>query len=265
MRRVSTRRSAVFPMLVALALAVLPGCSPEPPEDAKSESGGATLPGAGAQRPWFVSRFGGPERKWQFGDGRRIVPQERPGMLIYEVTQFPGPRVTAEQQQAADELLAASERAAQAHGWYEYETGLASGYTLQFNDEAHYVNPAFLFDNAELDPDRPEFLMYYDTSVGKRLVGFMFYVKRAGGRGPQVGGPLTTWHFHVWSMARCFLGGLHGVGIPDANGRCARGKPRSSSPEMLHVWLVDHPKGRFATRMRIEPLLLERLIKERGF
>jgi hypothetical protein len=35
------------------------------------------------------------------------------------------------------------------------------------------------------------------------------------------------------------------------------------SPQMLHVWLVDHPEGPFARRMQIRPAMLERLIEER--
>ena len=38
---------------------------------------------------------------------------------------------------------------------------------------------------------------------------------------------------------------------------------------MMHVWLVDHPDGPFATSMRIDPMLLEGLlgarIEARGF
>jgi hypothetical protein len=34
---------------------------------------------------------------------------------------------------------------------------------------------------------------------------------------------------------------------------------------MLHVWLLDRTPGPFATRMNIAPLVLARLIEERGF
>ncbi|MEE3331318.1 MAG: hypothetical protein VX246_10645 [Myxococcota bacterium] len=217
--------------------------------------------------PWFVARFpiSGGKRSWKPGDGSHISVQERPGMLIYEVTQFPGRRVWPVHGRAAKVLLEASLRAAQAPTWYDYKSGLASGYALQFNDEAHYVNREFLFDDGLLDPNRPEFLMYYDTSVGKRLVGFMFYVQEALAHGPQVGGRLTNWHFHVWSKPRCFVRGLHAIDIPNRHGDCKVGEPLSRSPEMLHVWLVDHPEGPFATRMRLDPMLLERLVDERGY
>ena len=239
------------------ALACLVSCS----DSSESESN------AEQDRLWFVAQFpiSGGKRDWKVGDGSHVIAQERPGMLIYEVTQFPGKRVWPAHRRAAKELLEGSLRAAKAHNWYDYKSGLAAGYTLQFNDEAHYVNREFLFDDGLLDPNRPEFLMYYDTSVGKRLVGFMFYVQEALAHGPQVGGRLTTWHFHVWSKPRCFVRGLHAVDIPNRQGDCKIGEPLSRSPEMLHVWLVNHPEGRFATRMRIDPMLLERLVDERGY
>lgn len=257
------RRSFAVGVFAAGSVVAFLACSPD--SEVAQGPASATALEKLVKGHWYVSRFGGPERKWRFGDGGQIAPQKRPGMLIYEMTQFPGPKVTEAQQDAADELLVASHRAALENGWYDYEKGMASGYELQFNDEAHYVNRKFLFDDGLLDPTRPEFLMYYDTSLGKRLVGFMFYVKRARAHGPQVGGPLTTWHFHVWSSPHCFIGGLHAIGVPNAKGACERGRPASRSPEMLHVWLVDHPSGPFATRMRIGPPLLERLVRERGF
>ena len=67
--------------------------------------------------------------------------------------------------------------------------------------------------------------------------------------GPQPGGPLTLWHYHVWSFRSCLLRGLLVVGLPDESGSCERGVPTHRSPEMLHIWLVDHPLGPFSTSM----------------
>ena len=58
---------------------------------------------------------------------------------------------------------------------------------------------------------------------------------------------------------------LLAVDVPNLAGECARGLPRVRSPEMLHVWLIEHPEGPFSTRMRIRPKLLTRLLEERGF
>ena len=91
----------------------------------------------------------------------------------------------------------------------------------------------------------------------------MFYVQEALAHGPQVGGRLTNWHFHVWSKPRCFVRGLHAVDIPNRHGDCKIGEPLSRSPEMLHVWLLDHPDGRFATTMWLTREQLEDTLVKR--
>jgi hypothetical protein len=217
------------------------------------------------ERPWYVSRFGGPERKWRPQAGRPVVSQKKPAMLIYEVSQYREAAPTPEQRAAAEVLRSESMLAAVRHGWYDFDVALAAGYELMFSDDVHYVNEEFAFDDAVLDPDRPEFLMYYQTSRGMSLVGFMYYVAGPDARGDQIGGGLTTWHYHVWSRPQCLLGGLLAVDVPNLAGECARGKRRVRSPEMLHVWLIDHPEGAFATRMQVRPAVLERLIERRGF
>jgi hypothetical protein len=181
-------------------------------------------------------------------------------MEIWEVSQYPpGAQPTAEQQEAADQLVERCERAVQEHGWEDFETAQADGFTLPKNERRHYYNEENVFDDRVLDPDHPEFLMYYDTPRGKRLVGFMFYVAAPMDRGPQIGGPLTMWHYHLFSTEVCPLGLARqrdpsGKGLlPAADGDevCARGTLMHRSPEMLHVWLIDHPTGSFGTQMFI--------------
>ena len=92
------------------------------------------------------------------------------------------------------------------------------------------------------------------------LAGLMFYTRRSDERGPQVGGPLTRWHYHVWASPNCLVDGLLSVGSP-RDGRCARGEPAHRSPEMLHVWFLDHPEGPFATSMWLKPDQLRTLIE----
>jgi hypothetical protein len=95
----------------------------------------------------------------------------------------------------------------------------------------------------------------------------MFYARSREARGPQIGGPLTIWHYHTWLRPQCVVDGLSvnwSVG-----GKCKRGVPSQYSGEMMHVWLVDHPLGPFASPMYLpsEYLMrgLERRLEERGF
>ncbi len=181
-------------------------------------------------------------------------------MLMYEVTQFPfTPKPNAEQQKAADELAAAAQAAAEKNGWFEFDKAMADGFELLYGDSVHYAHPEFITDGRTLDPERPEFLMFYDTDNGKKLVGYMFLVSSPEERGPQIGGPATVWHYHVWAEPRCLHEGLLIVGDLDQAGSCEKGTPTQRSPEMIHVWFVDHPDGRFATKMRLPDWLLKEL------
>ena len=174
-------------------------------------------------------------------------------MDMYEVTRLPRQfQPSDEQQAAADALVKAAHEAAESNGWHDYEQTMAAGYAPMEGDAAHYVNREFLQDGEVLNVDRPEFLMYYETDSGNKLAGLMFLVEEPDGEGPQIGGPLTRWHFHIWNQAKCLWQGLVVVGDADAEGQCAEGVASHRSPEMLHLWLIDHPDGAFATKMHLE-------------
>jgi hypothetical protein len=118
-------------------------------------------------------------------------------------------------------------------------------------DEFHLVNQAHLDDGTELDPTRPEFVVI-DPDAGT-VLGAMF-LWPADEHGPQFGGPATVWHYHDARSGgdnfRCWDGFLPFPGDYDATSdQCQRGVRRDRSPEMLHVWAIDHPQGPFATRM----------------
>jgi hypothetical protein len=57
--------------------------------------------------------------------------------------------------------------------------------------------------------------------------------------------------------------------FPTREGGCPRGELRPRSAEMIHTWLIDHPKGPFATSMILPPKVvvasLEKRMRERGF
>jgi hypothetical protein len=205
------------------------------------------------------------EKQWRLESQIPRKPQESPQMVLWELTAFePGTPPSEQQQRDADAFVEACYQAALDHGWYDFKTGLADGYQLMFEDRRHYENREFMLDDRVLDPNRPEFLMYYGTPKGKRLSGFMFYVDKPAARGPQPGGNLTVWHYHVWKRTMCLLEGLISVGIGDEDGACKMGTPTHRSPEMLHVWLIDHPGGAYTTSMMIKPSLFKSLVAKRN-
>jgi hypothetical protein len=190
------------------------------------------------------------------------------GMVVWEVSEYPpGSTPTPDQAAAADALIERCYAAALRHGWHRYERGLEDGYRKI--DSHHYRNDEFMLDDHVLDPDRPEALMYYATPPDgqQHLAGFMFYASSREARGPQIGGPLTIWHYHSWHRPQCVVDGLSVNWSVD--GRCKRGVPSQYSGEMMHVWLIDHPDGPFGTPMFLPYEFLEeglqRRLEERGF
>ena len=185
------------------------------------------------------------------------------GMAMYEVNGYHGVEPTPEQRKAASDLLQRSFDSAKAHGWFDFDKASADGYERLLWDPIHYVNEEYIFDDHILDPERPEYLMYYHTSQGKKLVAFMFVTRKPLDTGPQIGGSLTQWHYHRWSNFRCLLEGVLTVSFAKA-GKCEVGVSTKRSPEMLHVWLLDTPFGRFGHQMDLPIELIEKLVKQRG-
>lgn len=219
-------------------------------------------PGGGER---YLSIFNARQRTWQRESELRVDPAKMPGMMVVEVSLHPpGSTPSEAQRRSADEFLARCARAAQEKGWYDFEKARADGYELVFEDRTHFANRAFLFDDTVLDPERPEILMYATSRKERRLVAFMFYARSAGEHGPQIGGPLTVWHYHTWPRRVCLERGLLPVGHPDERGLCVVGEPADRSPEMVHAWLIDHPEGRFATTMAIPRSLLKQLLHVEG-
>jgi uncharacterized membrane protein len=109
-----------------------------------------------------------------------------------------------------------------------------------------------MFDDVILDPERPEWLIYDDSPDGKVLMGLMFFTRELLEVGPTPGGQLAQWHYHPYETPRCAVKELWTVGQTDENGKCAEGVPVTRTPEMFHVWFIDHPLGRF-TEMKIVP------------
>lgn len=219
--------------------------------------------GSGApEARWWVSQFTGDWRSWLPLEDFPPRVQESPHMLIYELTHTSDPyaQPTPEQKAAADRLVEVSTEAAHRNGWFRYEQAIEDGFELMPRDRAHYGHRSYITDGHVLDPDRPEFLMYYDTSSGKKLVGYMYLMSDPTSHGPQIGGPLTLWHYHMWSTPHCLYEGLYSIGL-STDGQCAEGTPSHRSPEMIHVWFVDHPAGPFGTNMALPNHVIEELGK----
>ena len=212
----------------------------------------------------MARRFLPRDDEWRLESQIPEEPQETPGMVIWELSAHADrSEATRDERAAAAALVERCWASAREKGWFDFQKGLADGFKLLPADRRHYYNEEFIFDDALLDCERPEFLMYYGTPAGKHLAGLMFYTRRIDEPGPQVGGPLTVWHYHVWSKLRCFREGLLFVSDPNADGGCDEGIPSHRSPEMIHIWFLDHPGGRFATDMRIEQSRLRELIARR--
>ncbi len=243
------------------ALLALLACSPDP---AQQTGDSASTQAETSEKERWVRRILPFDPTWRPESVVPAEPQKSPGMVIWEVSNFaPDTPPTAEQRSAADDLVERCYQAAVKNGWLDFAKGLSDGYELLYKDRRHYANWEFIRDGRVFDPERPEFLMYYGTPQGKKLAGFMFYPDTALDRGPQLGGPLTIWHWHVWNQTGCLVEGLLNVGIADENGRCERGTPTNRSPEMVHVWLIDHPDGPFSTNMSIEPAAFQKMVAKR--
>ncbi len=165
-------------------------------------------------------------------------------LLPIDLSGVPG--VTPEEQARAQNLLAAtvdllpqwSDPAYdQAHGFFSIGDGVTG--------TEHYLNMEFIQDDAILDPDRPESLVFDTTVHPKKLVAAMYM----GTPGmtlqtvPDIGGPLTQWHIHD---NLCFnaAGKVSGLTRPD--GSCAAPLTKGDLIPMIHVWIVPHKCGPFA-------------------
>jgi hypothetical protein len=191
-------------------------------------------------------------------------PPLSPEMTIWEVSDYtPVTLPTAEQRAAADDLVARTFESAARHGWFDYDKGVADGFIQ--TDSTHYRNEGNMLDDAVLDPERPEMLMYMPRADGKpRLAGVMYYARTRTAPGPQIGGPLTTWHYHRWKHASCIVEDMiHVRWLKNGEGECEQGEKTHRSGEMMHVWLIDHPRGPFATSMVLPPDIEAQLFAKR--
>jgi len=147
-------------------------------------------------------------------------------------------------QQKAATLLADATRTAMAR-YANLDAALAAGYKLPkpgTGTDVHLENKAFTRDGRVLDPQRPEMLVYAIVDGRATLLGVVFVMERAGAPGPDPGGPVTRWHAHNI----CLTALPPGFGIVTPFGSCPALSVNVTSPEMMHVWIVENPGGPFA-------------------
>lgn len=161
----------------------------------------------------------------------------------------------ARQLQAANALVDAVRASARRFADYDSvqaQGGFRVNATVLGDDEGsemeHLINPEYLRDSAYVDAARPEALVFRRSGTARpELVGIMFMMPR-GMHGPQLGGPLTKWHYHPETFF-C----MDSIGTPSAkrggDGSCPDGMNSGPSSEMMHVWLVNNTYGVFAHMM----------------
>lgn len=183
---------------------------------------------------------------------------------MYKVTRYPHDNPTPLQHEGAEELLRLSKLVVEQNGWWNVEQKPRRYNNRQFQADrlrAHYLSKNDLSTPDTLNPRRPEWLIYYPTPRGRKLAGFMFSTLSRS-RGPQIGGPLTQWHYHQKQknrIQRCREGSLPGV----RNTPCAERKPVRHTPLMLHLWFIEHASGPFGSSPKLKPYIMDQLMNEK--
>ena len=115
----------------------------------------------------------------------------------------------------------------------------------------HYINFAYILDDAFLDPNTPESLVYQVDGDKRTLVSAMYGANGMSLTDPKLvgwGGPLMQWHVHddlCWSLDA----NQHPVvvGGKDAAGKCPASSINALGDiPMVHVWITPNECGPFA-------------------
>jgi hypothetical protein len=173
----------------------------------------------------------------------------------------PARPVTAQQLEAAMRLLADTKAAVAKYA--DQKVAVADGYgpgTPPGLPIVHFLHPVYVFDTDILRPEHVESLIYFNTERGPMLVGAMYMMPLPYMAGPAIGGSLTTWHHHedlcddhTLIVAQVGRGPTVVPGLPRVV-QCPEGSQLQVTPDMLHVWIVDNPKGPFDTDMDLATL-----------
>ena len=113
------------------------------------------------------------------------------------------------------------------------------------NGFEHYINLAYILDDAFLDPNKPESLVYQVDGDKRTLVAAMLGASGMSLTDPKLvgwGGPLMQWHVHddlCWSLDA----NGHPVVVGPPRMRPARARPARSTPSATSRWSTcgSHP------------------------
>ena len=116
----------------------------------------------------------------------------------------------------------------------------------------HYINLAYAFDDAFLDPAKPESLVYRVDGDRRTLASAMYTADQMAIDDPELigyGGLLMQWHVHnnlCWASKDD--GAPYVVALTDDHGgTCPSGTVHAGGDiPMVHVWITRHDCGPFA-------------------
>ena len=161
--------------------------------------------------------------------------------------------VTPEQQAFAENLVAVN--VVRLPQWADPAVAEAAGFHSIGDAESgegveHYVQWDWIEDDVWLDPDAPESLVYELQPDGsKRLVSAMYMLPQdiALEDVPDYGGALMQWHIHddLCFTADPVAPQLESETSPD--GTCRPPLVKVQEWAMIHVWIVPHECGPFAS------------------
>jgi hypothetical protein len=159
------------------------------------------------------------------------------GALLQSTNTFPTPV----QVDAANRLYQETKAAIQPFAdWHQaWAAGYRPGGSTSL-PSTHWMNQKYVDVGYVMDPHRPQGLVYANTHHGPVLLGAMFQMKSLNQFGPDPGGPMTAWHQHE---NICFTPFGFEFSLMTPYSICPIGAIDISAPPMLHVWVVDNPRG----------------------
>jgi len=205
-----------------------------------------------------------PENRWKV---KEAVDEQNPIQYMLEVSEevpeatYPEYDPTEEELEAAWGLYNRTYEHAREEGWFTFLNGVGDGYQ-DIKGDRHYHHREYVDNENNLDPTQPEVLMYYrdpDNPSEQILAGVMYLLDdvntTSGEAVDDDMGPLSIWHYHQYDRPTCAMRGL----VPEEPdpGLCPSGIVSTRSPEMLHLWFIDHPDGQLASKMSIGPDIVE--------